>query len=114
MKYLFVVMGILSVCFSYGGGKTLYPVYLRVEYKENPFIDVSHPRLSWELEAGSAGQYQTAYQVLVASSAHLLDQDWGDLWDSGKVATNATNQIEYQGNPIPSRTKVFWKVRSWD
>lgn len=114
MRYLFVLIGMLSVCFSYGEGKAIYPVYLRVEYKENPFVDASLPRLSWELEASSYGQYQTAYQVLVASSANLLDQDRGDLWDSGKVDTNATNQIEYQGIPIPARTRVYWKVRSWD
>src|SRR5690606_20649608 len=38
----------------------------------------------------------------------------GDLWDSGKVDTNATNQIEYHGGPIGTRTRVYWKVRSWD
>lgn len=114
MRISFVLVCLLSTSVLYVDGKGIYPVYLRAEYKENPFIDVPSPRLSWELEAGGDGQYQTSYQVLVASSATLLDQDRGDLWDSGKVDTNATNQIEYQGISIAARTRVYWKARSWD
>ena len=92
----------------------LQPGYLRTEYKENPFIDIRQPRLSWELNSSVKNQYQTAYQVLVASSPELLKKDNGDFWDSGKISSNATNQIVYQGKALPSGTKLWWKVRSWD
>src|SRR5690606_30443847 len=114
MKRLWIALCILPVMISCAERKGIIPVYLRAEYKINAFIDVPAPRLSWELEAVADEQYQTAYQVLVASSAGLLDQDQGDLWDSGKVDTNATNQVEYGGNPLAARTRVYWKVRSWD
>lgn len=92
----------------------LKPVHLRTEYKINPVTDVTKPRLSWELTSAVRGQVQTGYQVLVASSAQQLAAGNPDLWDSGKVPGNATNQIEYAGTALSSRTVCYWKVRSWD
>jgi len=92
---------------------------LRCEYRTDPLgIDAAKPRLSWILTDGrgkreSRGQKQTAYQVLVASTPELLAKGQGDLWDSGKVASDATTQIEYAGKPLPSRQQCFWKVKTW-
>ena len=59
--------------------------YTRCEYRENPVaVDALQPRLSWVLESKDRGVLQSAYQVLVASSADALKKDRGDLWDSGK------------------------------
>ena len=88
---------------------------LRCEYLNNPLgIDATHPRLSWGIRSGRRGEKQTAYQILVASSEKLLGQDKGDLWDSGKVETDQSAQIEYAGQPLVSREDCFWKVRAWD
>src|SRR5689334_21074091 len=65
----------------------LMPVNLRCEYAVNPIgIDVIKPRLSWTFEASERGQWQTAYQVLVASSEAKLTANQGDLWDTGKIS----------------------------
>lgn len=88
---------------------------LRCEYLTDPHgIEVTQPRLSWVVESLERGEKQTAYQILVASSEELLREDKGDLWDSGKVTGDATNQIVYQGSSLASRSRCFWKVRSWD
>ena len=89
---------------------------LRTEYLVNPLaLNTTAPRLSWIMESGNTrGAKQTAYQILVASSAANLVANKGDLWDAGKIASNATNQIEYQGQPLTSRQQAFWKVRLWD
>lgn len=92
----------------------LKPVNLRTEYKTNPVIDAVKPRLSWVLNSNVRGQVQTAYEIMVASSPKLLAAGKADLWNSNKVTSNATNQIEYAGKPLQSRTTCFWKVRSWD
>lgn len=93
----------------------LLPVHLRCEYLENPVaVDTTRPRLSWEVTSAARGQSQTAYRVLVASSARKLAQDLGDLWDSGKVASGRTAQIEYRGQPLRSRQEAYWKVKVWD
>ncbi len=92
----------------------LKAVRLRTEYKINPVTDVTKPRLSWELTSAVRGQVQTAYQIVVASSAQQLAANKADLWDSGKVMGNVTNQVEYAGTTLSSRTVCYWKVRSWD
>ena len=66
----------------------------RCEYLVNPSaIDTPAPRLSWEIAAPGRGVTQTAYQVLVAGSRKALDAGKGDLWDSGKLASDQCNQI---------------------
>ena len=60
------------------------------------------------------GQKQTAYRVIVASSAELLEKGEGDLWDSGKVANDETLNIEYTGKPLASGQACFWKLKVWD
>jgi alpha-L-rhamnosidase len=88
---------------------------LRCEYLVNPLgIDAAKPRLSWIMASSRRGEKQTAYQVLVASSAKLLADEKGDLWDSGKVASDETSQIVYGGRQLTSRQSCFWKVRVWD
>ena len=88
---------------------------LRCENLENPSgIDSTQPRLSWILHSSGRDQLQTAYQVLVASSAKQLDADNGDLWDSGKTSSDQSIQIPYAGKTLASRTDCFWKVRVWD
>ena len=51
---------------------------------------------------------------IVASSPALLTHSIGDLWDSGRVMTNATTGILYEGKILASSQPVFWKVRVWD
>jgi alpha-L-rhamnosidase len=88
---------------------------LRCEYLTNPLgIDAPAPRLSWGVTAGGRGRMQSAYQILVASSPQLLDSLEGDLWDTGKVESQATAGIAYGGAPLVSQQTCFWKVRVWD
>jgi alpha-L-rhamnosidase len=88
---------------------------LRAEYRVNPLgIDAERPRLEWLLEADRRAEVQAAYQVLVASSEDRLARDEGDLWDSGKVVSDRTAQVEYAGKPLAPRTRCSWKVRVWD
>jgi alpha-L-rhamnosidase len=88
---------------------------LRCEYAENPInIDTGTPRFSWVVEDSGRGRSQTAYQVLVASSPGLLSSDKADLWNSGKVRSDATLHISYAGAALRSNTRYFWNVRIWD
>ena len=93
----------------------LTPVALRCEYRANPLgIDEAQPRLTWRIESDARGAKQTAYQILVASSAELLKANTGDLWDSGKVAGGQTVNIVYTGTSLSSGKECFWKVCVWD
>lgn len=94
------------------------PGNLRCEARENPLgVDTGSPRLGWVLlRAGPSvrGARQTAYQIIAASSQDFLMRDQGDLWDTGKVDSDAMNGIPYGGKELVSSARVFWKVRVWD
>ena len=90
-------------------------IQLRCELSHDPLgVDAAQPRLSWQLRALQRAQVQSAYQVLVASTPDRLGLDQGDLWDSGRVASDQTVDVPYRGRPLLSAQQVFWKVRVWD
>ena len=87
---------------------------LRCEYLENPQgIVAGNPRLSWVVTSGQRDEQQTAFHILVASSELLLQQNQGDLWDSGQVLSRQSVHVEYQGRRLESGMSCFWKVRLW-
>jgi alpha-L-rhamnosidase len=93
----------------------LESVALRTEYRIDPLgIDEVQPRLSWQVESKSRGEKQTAFQILVASSAKLLQQGKGDLWDSGRFMSDETIGTVYAGSPLVSQEHCYWKVRIWN
>lgn len=91
------------------------PLRLRCEYLSNPLgIDVTLPRLSWWVDDDRPAEIQTGYHLLGASTAEQLAADEGDLWDTGRVESQQTLNIEYRGRPLSSGQRVWWKVRSFD
>ncbi|MCX7425518.1 MAG: family 78 glycoside hydrolase catalytic domain [Planctomycetia bacterium] len=85
------------------------------EYAVNPLgIDVVRPQFTWVLGSDRRGTMQQAYEVLVAGSPERLADDMGDLWDSGRVSSEESANIAYQGKKLSSRQPCWWKVRVWD
>ena len=126
LKTCVVGLAVASLVLSIPIASAAEVTKLRCEYLNDPLgIDVQKPRLSWVIEGGdqqsevgnpkseTRNKLQTAYQVLVASSSELLAKDQGDLWDSGKVASDRSIQIEYDGRQLESRRVCHWKVRVW-
>ncbi|GGD86096.1 alpha-L-rhamnosidase [Paenibacillus nasutitermitis] len=90
-------------------------IQLRTEYMEQPYgIDSPRPRLSWVIQSSGRGFMQSAYRVLVASSPERLDSGAGDLWDSGKMDSDQSIFVEYDGNTLESGSICCWKVMVWD
>lgn len=82
---------------------------LRTEYAVNPIgIDTLVPRLSWVITDPERGQLQRAYQVVVSDPFERL------VWDSGKVISDRSANVDYGGPPLHSGEKHIWKVRIWD
>jgi alpha-L-rhamnosidase len=107
-----------SACAGQAAGN-LIAVELRCEDLKSPLgIDEPHPRLSWILagnnEKNARGLRQSAYHVLVASSAEQLAKNRGDLWDSGKVESTQNRYVEYGGSALSSRQECYWAVKVWD
>ncbi|WP_077066432.1 alpha-L-rhamnosidase [Catenovulum maritimum] len=70
------------------------------------------PRFSWQIAPSAKYQFQHAYQIQVATSADNIAK--ADLWDSQKQLSTSNAWIQYQGTPLSSRQKVYWRVRIWD
>lgn len=88
---------------------------LRCEYQSHPLcVDVASPHLSWVMVSSARGDVQSACQVIVASSEALLAKNKGDMWDSGKMFSEQSIHVKYQGRPLQSGTPYFWKVKIWD
>lgn len=83
-------------------------VDLLCEYVTNPIgIDSRKPRLSWNLVSEQRGARQSAYQIFVELGERLV-------WDSGRVGSDQSIQVPYEGPALESKQRLKWKVRVWD
>jgi alpha-L-rhamnosidase len=88
---------------------------LTCEYATNPLgVDTPQPRFGWLLQSDKRAQLQSAYRVLVATSEKQLQAIVGDKWDSGKVNSDSSVNVDYQGKALISGERCYWKVRVWD
>ncbi len=102
---------LLSAMISASG--SLAPVHLRCEALVDPIgIGTPSPTLSWKLEAVNKNDRnlsQTAYRIQVGRAPGK-----GDLWDTGRVESDATYGIQYAGEPLKSGQPCWWRVQVWD
>lgn len=90
-------------------------INLTCEYHNNPMgIDIVAPRFGWQMNTDRSGARQTAYQVRMDSTRMFLIDGKIDLWDSGKVNSDQSVHIIYEGEPLQSRQAVYWMVTVWD
>lgn len=84
---------------------------LRAEGQVNPanVVDPT-PEFSWDY-SHPAGEPQVAYQVIVSSTLANLDNEVGDVWDSGEVAS-AEGSCTYAGPSLAEHSVYYWKVRA--
>lgn len=93
---------------------TTPPTDLRCEFqKGDVVIDTPRPRFSWKHQGG-----QSAYQIVVV---HVFGSDNHNMritpdysWDSGKVYSEESNLISYDGPELQSMQNYLWAVRIWD
>ncbi|WP_320178421.1 family 78 glycoside hydrolase catalytic domain [Roseovarius pacificus] len=87
---------------------------LTCEYRVDPInVDAAPPRLAWVVSSERRGARQTAYQWVAASTLDKLDSGSFDLAESGKVESDNTLNVTYDG-PRPATGTVYWKARVWD
>ena len=80
------------------------PTGLAVEDREAPIgVGDPTPEFSWIPQDSAPNAVQTAYQLLVASTADKLAENIGDLWDSGRVESSAVAYVTYRGEPLTTR-----------
>jgi len=111
-SFLHIFILIASLCFSLAQAQNKISVTnLQCEMLNNPEgIDVVQPRLSWQIKSDVNDVKQTAYQIMVASTLENLNANKANLWDSGRVTSNESVNIIYNGKKLEDRQNAFWKV----
>ena len=77
-------------------------------------IDVQQPLLSWMIVSTENNVRQSAYEIIVSDNKTDIDKNIGKLWDTGKVISDETVFIKYEGASLQSFTRYYWKVRVYD
>lgn len=91
------------------------PVRLTCDYVVNPLgIDAPRPRLSWQSDSKERNWRQSAYRLLVATNAGLLQNGKHDVWDSGRRESDESVSVEYGGPALKGATRYYWTVQVWD
>ena len=108
---------LLFFLFAESASAHIKAVSLTCEDLTDPMaVGSKQPRLSWVdvADGNDKNQYQTAYQIQVASSKERLLRGDIDLWDSGRRKSAETRYISYQGKTLTSNKDCYWRVRVWD
>jgi alpha-L-rhamnosidase len=115
MKRLLFIFNFSCIVALNGFTQNLVVTNLCCEYKQNPIgVDVPNPKFSWELQSQQKNVLQTAYRILVSDDSLLLQKNIGAVWDSKRINSTASIQVEYKGKALESVKKYFWKVMIWD
>jgi alpha-L-rhamnosidase len=77
-------------------------------------IDTAKPMLSWQLRDGSWGAKQTAYEVTVFSEAPDAAGAKVDVWDSGRIASDTSAGVPYDGPALEPEKRYYWRVQLWN
>ncbi|HEY0740677.1 MAG TPA: family 78 glycoside hydrolase catalytic domain [Chryseosolibacter sp.] len=106
------VLFLLTTSMLYAQSRVVDP---KVENTNNPIgVDVLKPRFSWRLESGKRNTMQTAYEIKVAKDVQSLASGKNLLWSTGKVDSDRSLHVDYEGPALESGQKYFWHVRIWD
>ncbi len=87
---------------------------VKVNETDTPIGLDTNPVFSWVPSTEAYDQFQTAYQVIVASTPEKAEKGEGDLWDSGKVESAFCYSVPYGGTALSSHTAYYWRVKVWD
>ncbi|MBQ8836367.1 MAG: family 78 glycoside hydrolase catalytic domain [Clostridia bacterium] len=87
---------------------------LKVNNLAEPLGIDTIPTFRWLNNMSGYARSQSAYQIIVASTAEKAAAHDGDLWDSGKVESTLNYDIVYGGDALASCTEYYFAVQVWD
>ena len=93
------------------------PTGLMCDLMEQPWrtvITEPRPHFSWIVSDNRRGEFQSACEVVVATSFANALEAKAPLWDSGTRATRQSTGVPYEGPALASQGRYFWTVRTWD
>ena len=85
-----------------------------MSHPELSVITERNPEFCWIVNSDKPGDSQKAYQILVTSSADLLQNNVADMWNSGKVTTAQSINVHYAGKALSPNKTYYWKVKTFN
>lgn len=85
------------------------PTGLMCELIEKPALTAirdAKPEFGWIVASSKKGDFQTAYRLVVGKGGDMI-------WDSGKVESSTSVNVEYAGKPLAPGIEYAWKVKTW-
>ena len=108
----FIYHSIFLLAFSLVAKAQTVVQNLLVEQKSHPMgIATSTPVFSWQLQSEQRNIKQKGYEILVASSKALLENNVGDIWSSGIIDIDKTQNIAFNGKPLQPNQYYYVKVK---
>ena len=105
----------LAICLAFNCLAQVKVVHLLIENQDNPLsLDALQPRFSWQLDAGNRhGVMQSAYEIKVSRYKNLKNGKYV-VWNSGKISSDQSAYIAYNGEKLLAGEKYYWQVRITD
>jgi alpha-L-rhamnosidase len=86
----------------------------RTENLTNPIgLDVTAPTFSWQLSSAKRNIMQTAYELRVGEDLATLPKG-KSIWTTGKVSSDQSTLLKYNGPALQSGKRYYWQVKVWD
>jgi alpha-L-rhamnosidase len=86
---------------------------LTTEHKNKPIgVDAIQPRFSWKIDGSVRNLQQTAYSIRVATDEKFSENKI--VWESGKILSDQSVLVPYNGPVLKSGIRYFWQVKIWD
>ena len=96
------------------------PTVLRCEMLSSPAAAISgnmpsitsgikdnSPEFGWVVNSDIVNDTQTAWQIMVASDATMLEADKPDIWDSKKNISDNSVNVRYEGKALSINQSIF-------
>jgi len=111
MKFIYLIfLSLFTVC---ANSQSVIVTDLTIEYKTNPVgIDILQPRLSWKITGSGYDIMQSAYSIRVASGSRF--SSGSIIWETGKIMSDESALIPYEGPALKPGQRCYWQVRVWD
>jgi len=114
MKWLLIAsmcLGVLGGCAS--NEESTQIVEMTTNDMVQPLGIDETPYFSWKMKDSKEGQKQSAYQIMVGETKEDLENS-NFVWDTGKVLSDESVGILYDGDELEAEKDYFWQIRVWD
>lgn len=86
---------------------------LSCEHRRNPIgIDILQPLLSWKINAAGMDVMQVAYSLRVSADSRFTSS--AIVWQTGKILSDQSVYVRYNGPELKPGLRYYWQVKVWD